>query len=345
MKNATLVPMLLGALLGGCSRPSGAAQDPSTPVAKVDGRVITEGELAAEAKPALAAAEKRHAEEVWNTRSQALSALVDRRLLEARAAKEGITVDALLQREVTARIPEPDEKMLQGIYDQTKATGRPLPPFADVKGEIAAFVKGQSADGQRQAYLAKLRSEAKVETLLPPLILPKVEVKADGPSLGPADAPVTIVVFSDYQCEFCARVEPTLKQVATAYAGKVRFVFQPYPLNIHPLAPKASEAAFCAGEQGKFWEMHDQLFANQNALGPDALKVHAKALGLDAAKFDACLDSGKTAAAVEASKKLGDGLGISSTPSFFVNGRPLTGALPFERFKELIDWELAHPAR
>lgn len=345
MRHATLVPLLVGALLGGCSRPSGAAQDPSTPVAKVDGRAITEGELAAEAKAALVAADARHAEDVWNARSRALSALVDRRLLEARAAKEGITVDALLQREVSGKVPEPDEATLQGVYDQTKATGRPLPPFAEVKGEIAAFVKGQSVEGARQAYLGKLRAEAKVETFLPPLLLPKVEVKADGPSLGDAAAPVTIVAFSDYQCEFCARAEPTLKQVAVAYPGKVRIVFQPYPLNIHPLAPKASEAALCAGEQGKFWEMHDQLFANQKSLAPDALKIHARAVGLDGAKFDACLDSGRTAPAVESSRKLGDGLGVSSTPTFYVNGRPLTGALPFERFKELIDWELAHPAR
>ena len=345
MRNATLLPLLLGALLAGCSKSSGAAQDPATPVARVDGRVITDGELTAEAKPSLVAADNKYAEEVHDVRSRALAALVEKRLLEARAAKEGITVDALLQREVTSKVVEPDAAALQNIYDQTKATGRPLPPFETVKAEIAAFVKGQSAQGVRQAYLARLKADAKVETLLPPLLLPKVEVKADGPSRGEAAAPVTIVEFSDYQCEFCARAEPVVKQVLAEYKGKVRVVLQSYPLTIHPLAVKASEAALCAGEQGRYWEMHDRLFASQQALQPVDLKGHGRALGLDAQKFDECLDSGRMTKVVQASQKLGESAGVSGTPAFFVNGRPLFGSQPFERFKELIDWELGASKR
>ncbi|MBI5445761.1 MAG: thioredoxin domain-containing protein [Deltaproteobacteria bacterium] len=345
MRTATLLPLILSALLAGCSRPSGAAQDPATPVARVDGRVITDGELTAEAKPALVAADNKHAEEVHSVRARALESLVEKRLFEARAAKEGITVDALLQREVTGRIPEPDEATLQNIYDQTKASGRPLPPFDAVKAEIAQFVKGQSADGVRQAFVARLKADAKVETLLPPLLLPKVEVKADGPSRGDAGAPITIVEFSDYQCEFCARAEPAVKRALAEYKGKVRVVLQSYPLSIHPFAVKASEAALCAGEQGRYWEMHDRLFASQQALQPADLKNYAKALGLDAGKFDGCLDSGRMTAAVQASQKLGESVGVSGTPAFFINGRPLSGSQPFERFKELIDWELGAAKR
>ena len=345
MRTATVVLLSLGALLAGCSRPSGAAQDPKTPVAKVDGRVITEAELAAAAKAALVAADARHAEEVYNTRGRALQGLVEKQLLEARAAKEGITVDALLLREVGGKVTEPDEATLQQVYDQTKATGRPLPPFADVKAEIAAFVKGQSAEGLRQAYLARLRAEAKVETLLPPLLLPKVDVKADGPARGDAKAPVTVVEFSDYECGFCARAEPTVKRMLAEYPGRVRVVLQQFPLASHRFAAKAAEAAFCAGEQGRYWEMHDRLIANQQALAPDALKGHARALGLDGTAFDGCLDSGRMAPVVETSRKLAEGLGIDSTPMFYVNGRPLSGAQPWERFKELIDWELAAAKR
>ena len=313
-------------------------------MARIDGAPITEGELAAEVKPALAAAENRFAEEVHSQKVRALDRLVEMRLLENRAKKEGITVEVLLDREVTRKVSEPTEAQLQAVYDQTKANGRPLPPFPQVKGEIASFVKGQTAQGVRQELVARLRAESKVESLLPPLLLPKVAFKADGPSRGNPAAPVTIVEFSDYECEFCGLAEGTVRRVLEEYKGRVRLVYQSFPLAIHPHAPKASEAALCAGEQGRYWDMHDSLLSGQKALGVDDLKGRARAMKLDEPRFDACLDSGKMAPVVEASRRMGEGLGVNSTPSFFVNGRPLTGALPYERFKELVDWELA-PAK
>lgn len=354
MRNLGFLSLLVGTLVAGCSRPSGsdaggaglpAAQDPKATVARVDGAPITDGELMAEAKAALTAAQNRFAEEAHAQKLQALERLVERRLLEARAKKEGITVEALLNREVVRRVAEPTEAALQSVYDQTKATGRPLPPFADVKAEIAAFVKEQTAQSFRQALVARLRAEAKIENLMPPLLLPKVEIRPDGPSRGDSNAPVTIVEFSDYECEFCARAEGALRRVLDEYKGKVRLVHQAFPLSIHPRAPKAAEAAFCAGEQGRYWEMHDSIFARQGAIGVDDLKGRSRALGLDGARFDACLDSGRMAPLVEASRKLGEGIGVSSTPAFFVNGRPLTGAQPFERWKELVDHELAAAGR
>ncbi len=354
MRYLPALSFLLGAILAGCSKPSGAetgagalfvAQDPKATVARVDGAPITEGEMMAEAKGSLAAVENRFAEEVHAQKARALDRLVERRLLEARAKKDGITVDALLDREVTRKTVEPTEAAMQAVYDQTKATGRALPPFPEVKGEIAAFLKGQSAQGARQELVARLRAESKVESMLPPLLLPRVDFKADGPSRGDAAAPVTIVEFSDYECDFCGRAEATVQRLLNDYKGRVRLVHQPYPLAIHPRAPKAAEAALCAGEQGRFWAMHDSLLAKQQALGLDDLKGRARALGLDAQKFDACLDSGRMAPVVEASRTLGDGIGVNSTPAFFVNGRPLTGSQPYERFKELVDHELAAAKR
>ena len=192
----------------------------------------------------------------------------------------------------------------------------------------------------RKVYLDKLRAEAKVETLLPPLLLPKIEVAATGPSRGPAKAPVTIVEFSDFECPYCVRAEEAVKQVLAAYPDKVRLVYRDYPLPIHARAQKASEAALCAGDQGKYWEMHEKLFANHKELEIDKLKQHAKDLALDAARFGKCLDSGEKATVVEASKKAGEEAGVTGTPAFFINGRPLTGAQPFEKFKEIIDHEL-----
>lgn len=170
---------------------------------------------------------------------------------------------------------------------------------------------------------------------------------AGHPSRGDANAPVTIIEFSDYQCPFCARVSPVLQQVEAAYAGKVRRVFRQFPLiAIHKDAKKAAEASLCAAEHGRFWEMHDALFEQPPALDVVSLKQKAQAAGLDAAKFSACLDSGKHSADVE--KDLAEGVraGVNATPAIFINGRPLPGARPFEDFARVIDEELAkHPAR
>jgi protein-disulfide isomerase len=121
----------------------------------------------------------------------------------------------------------------------------------------------------------------------------------------------------------------------------VKIVFKDFPLPTHAEAFKASEAAHCAGDQGKYWEMHDAMFANQRALQVPALKQAARTLGLDGAAFDQCLDSGKHAAHVRADYELGEKMGVNSTPTIYINGRPLIGAQPFEAFKQVIDEELA----
>jgi protein-disulfide isomerase len=160
------------------------------------------------------------------------------------------------------------------------------------------------------------------------------------PVRGNAAAPVTIVEFSDFQCPYCARVTPTLAHVREVYGDKVKIVFKDYPLPNHAQAPKAAEAARCASEQQKFWEMHDAMFANQRALEVPGLKQTARAIGLDGAKFDQCLDSGKWAGVIGEGSALGDKMGVNSTPTLYVNGRALVGAMPFENFKSIIDEEL-----
>jgi protein-disulfide isomerase len=160
------------------------------------------------------------------------------------------------------------------------------------------------------------------------------------PSTGPADAWVTIVEFSDFQCPFCARVEPTVAQLLSKFPDKIRLVYRDYPLPNHGDAPKAAEAAHCAGDQGKYWEMHGRLFSNQDKLKVPDLKAQARELGLDGAKFDQCLDSGEKARLVEESRKAGDEAGVSGTPAFFINGRLLAGAQPLSAFEEIVNAEL-----
>ncbi len=151
---------------------------------------------------------------------------------------------------------------------------------------------------------------------------------------------VTIIEFSEFQCPFCKRVMPTEKKILETYKDDVRIIFKHNPLPFHKDAPLASKAALAAGEQGKFWEMHDKLFENQRKLKPDDLNGYAEALKLDMARFKADLASPKIQAAIDADKKLATQFGARGTPNFFVNGRQLSGARPFDAFKEIIDEEI-----
>ena len=157
---------------------------------------------------------------------------------------------------------------------------------------------------------------------------------------GPADALVTIVEFSDFQCPFCSRVGPTLKQIHDTYKNDVRVVFKHQPLPFHQQAPLASEYALAAGEQGKFWEMHDKLFGSQSDLSPDALKRYASELGLDQGKIDAFIESGKGKKMIQEDQALAQKVGATGTPAFFINGVKLSGAQPFASFQKVIDEQL-----
>jgi protein-disulfide isomerase len=161
------------------------------------------------------------------------------------------------------------------------------------------------------------------------------------PVKGEKNAPVTIVEFSDFQCPFCSRVNPTISQIMEKYKGKVKVSFKNQPLPFHENANIAAQAALAAGEQGKYWEMHDKLFANQQALTRPDLERYASELKLDTAKFKAALDTNKFKAQVDADSQLGSSIGANGTPTFFINGRKLVGAQPFEAFAKLIDEELA----
>jgi protein-disulfide isomerase len=160
--------------------------------------------------------------------------------------------------------------------------------------------------------------------------------------VGPKSAPVQIVEFSDFQCPFCSRVVPTIKQIEDKYNGKVRIAFRNYPLPFHDHAQLAAEAAMAAKAQGKFWEMHDKLFGNQQALDRPSLEKYAGEIGLNVDKFKSDLDSGKYKGEVNADVQYANGLGGGGfgTPTFFINGRKISGAMPYDNFAQVIDEEL-----
>jgi protein-disulfide isomerase len=170
----------------------------------------------------------------------------------------------------------------------------------------------------------------------------RTEIATAGhPTRGPGTAQITIVEFSDFECPFCGRLFPTLKAVEKIYVGRVRIVYRQFPLRkLHPRAQKAAEASLCAGEQGRFWEMHDSLFSDQEHLTIDALKARAAALKLDTATFNACLDSGKEMAAVDQDIADGARAGVTGTPTLFINGRKMVGNQPYAAIQAVIEDEL-----
>jgi protein-disulfide isomerase len=315
-------------------------QDPSAPVAKIGGETITAGELDDSVKKELAQLEQRYQEQRYQVRRQALESMLRRRAFEAKAKSKNMSTEELVNKEVGGKIPEPSDEEIRALYERAKAGGQKLPPLDQVKADIARFIKNQKGQTAMADYYDQLKKEQSIEVLLAPYEPPKVAVDASGPSKGPATAPVTIVEFSDYECPFCVKAEAAVKEVLAAYPDKIRLVYRDFPLPMHAKAPKASEAAQCAGDQGKFWELHDRLFAAGGKLEQSDLKAYAREVGLDGAKFDACLDSGEKAKVVEAHKKAGEEVGVTGTPAFFVNGRPLSGAQPPEAFKAIIDQEL-----
>jgi len=313
----------------------GAAETPAPPgkpVALVGDAAITEDQLQKAIEAQLRELRMRE----FSLRSQALDDLIAQKLIEKEAAARGVAPAALLKSEVEDRATvSPAE--VRAIYEANKGRfGSTVE--ADALKQIETRLLPQRQRERRAAFVRELRQKGGVRVLLEPLRVP-VEV-AGRPIRGREDAPVTIVEFSDFQCPYCSRARPTVNRVRDTYGDKVRVVFRHFPLQIHPEAQKAGEAAACAGEQGKFWEMHDRLFANQSALQVADLKAHAAGLGLDAEAFGRCLDSARHAAAVQRDVEEGAEYGVSGTPAFFINGRPLVGAQPFESFAQVIDDEL-----
>jgi protein-disulfide isomerase len=268
--------------------------------------------------------------------ADALRELIEQQLLEGEAKKRGITVEALLEAEVTKKIPEPTEGAIQNVYERAK--DQVELPLAELKPRIVAFLKSRETEKRRGELIDGLRAPAAVKESLPPMNLPAIDIpEGNGGVQGPADAPVKIVIFSDFECPYCARMVPAVNEILKKYPGKIRVAFRDFPLDFHANARKAAEASRCANDLGKFWAYHDRLFEQQDKLGEKDLLEHAKALQLDVAAFEKCLQSGKHKDSVERDYKDGGGLGVTGTPAAFINGMMLSGAQPLSAFTSIID--------
>jgi protein-disulfide isomerase len=344
--------LAFGWMLAGGSGEATAAESGAEQAAIVGGQPITVAEVEAAAGEQLEQLdlqrqqmEVRFRQERQAALLRALDQMVEERVLALEAKAAGVTPEQLVEREVTAKVAAVTPADVDAFYTQLQEQ-RPqgLPPKEAIASQIEAHLQQQNEQKARQDYLNGLQQKHQVEVLLQE---PRTELETAGfPAKGPETAPVTIVEFSDFECPFCSRVVPTLEQIRAKYGDQVRLVFRQFPLNsIHPNAQKAAEASLCAADQGKFWEMHDAMFADQKKLASADLKATAANIGLDSGKFDACLDSGAHEQKVEDDVKAGTLAGVSGTPAIFVNGRVLSGAQPFEAIAAIVDEELARAKR
>jgi protein-disulfide isomerase len=304
-------------------------------VATVDGEPFTVRELEQAAGSRLFVIRTQQ----YQAQRQILEEAIGKRLLEKEAAARKTTVDDLLKQEVEAKVPPVTEDEQKQFYAQNKARfGNATEP--DALAQIAQGLRQQRTRDRQAELVGELRKKARVRILLE---APRAQVEVgDNPARGPANAPVTIVEFSDFQCPYCSRATATLKKLEETYPGKIRLVFRDFPLvQIHPQAAKAAEAAGCADEQGRFWPLHDAMFSHQDKLQVADLKQYAVDLGLDAAKFNECLDSGRRAAEWKTDQSAGERYGVQSTPAFFINGRLVVGAQPYDQFVQIVEEELA----
>jgi protein-disulfide isomerase len=311
----------------------GAKNTPDEIVGMVAGEPITAREL--DAAAASQVMQLRNQE--YQIKSRLLDDLIRRRVVEVEAKKHGLTVEQLYAKEIDARIPNPGEAEVYAYYLGIKPQLNK--PFQEVKTQLQANLKNLEARQMRDDYENFLYGKVEVSVLLQ---APRVKVAFDRDRLrGDSKARVTIVEFADYQCPFCQKTESAMKDLLKKYAGQVNLAFRDFPLSaIHPYAQKASEAARCAGKQGKFWEFHDALFADEARLDEPGLKAAAKSLSLDDEAFASCLATGEFAAQVAHDLEDGKKAGVGSTPSFFVNGVFIGGAQPVAEFEKLIDNEL-----
>jgi protein-disulfide isomerase len=324
---------LAGALQHDAQTPHAQTTGTGGNVAYVAGQAVSDAELTTMAEPQL----RQVRSQEYEIKRRVLEDLIQKKVLQIEAAKRGLSVEQLLQQEVDAKTADPSEPEVQAFYlGQKERNSR---PYDELKSQMKDSLRQARIQQARQEYQKRLREGQQIAILLRP---PRAAIGVDpGRIRGNPQAPVTIVEFSDFECPYCQSAQSIVKEVMNKYAGRVKLAFRDLPLRqIHPQAQMAAEASRCAGEQGKFWEYHDQLFANPGNLTRDGLVEHARNLKLDGGRFEECLASGKFRQSIESDYQEGMRAGITGTPAFFVNGQPLTGAQPVGAFSRIIDEEL-----
>lgn len=342
-RNFNFSGLLLSLVIGICIAETGFdvhAQTGETTIATVNGKNISQEEVDSSViSQLLPLRQQMHA-----IRKIALENFIVRTILEDEAKRRGVSVEALRKQLTAARVEIPASQVEQ-VYLENATTFAAMSPD-EAKERIRLDLESQARMRNYREALQKLKGSSAVRILLEEPRLPSAAAAGDtAPATGATEAVITITEFSDFQCSYCKQVQGTLKQILRDYRNEVKLVFKHLPLDIHPQAFAAAQAAFCAGEQNAFWQYHDALFAAEN-LTTETFKQMAQRFNLKLPEFTACLDSEVSREAVLQNIREARRLGINGTPAFIINGKLVRGALGFEEFRNIIERELtsARPA-
>ena len=303
------------------------------PAAVVNGEALYETDFLPEIEDQLYKVRRQE----YEIKRTALESEISRRLVRAEAQARGLTEEEWIRQEVDSKIAEPTEDEIERAFISRMFRGGGAPPG---RAEIADELMQERLQLAREEFFWKLREGSGVRVFLLP---PRLDVDYDPDRVqGNPNAPIVLVEFSDFHCPFCQQAYATVKALLEKYDGTIKVGYRDLPLQEVPSAiADSADAARCAGEQGKFWEYHDLLFENSDDFGEVAFKAFADLLNLERNRFATCLESGKFKASIQADAQEGLRLGATGTPYFFINGIPLSGALPQAEFEDIIEQELA----
>ncbi|GKT07034.1 hypothetical protein DSTSK_03390 [Desulforhabdus sp. TSK] len=307
-------------------------------VARIGEEVITRQELEGPLNARIFPMEQ----EVYRLKRERLDELIREKLLEKAAQEQGVPPEKFIEANVLNKPIEVSDEEIEG-YQQENAerlkSWRGSPE--ELRGRIKGYLEQLKKIQQVKEYARTLEPRYGVTVLLeePKPVLTQVDLEGS-PSLGPDDAKILVVEYSDYQCSACRSSHGVVRQIREAFAGKIRWVFKDLPLKMHKDAKKAAQAAHCAAEQNKFWEYQDILYTTPDGLGQEQLEKAAVQVGLAPEAFRQCLESGRHAEAIEREVAEAKKVGIESTPSFIINGKIIVGGPSFEGFKQYIEEEL-----
>jgi protein-disulfide isomerase len=307
------------------------ADDPI--VAKIGDEVITESQFESMAGPSLVSLRQQ----LYKAKVDQLNAQIFDRLIGQLATAEGLTRADYLKKNVADKVTDPDEGEIVKVMSQYRA--QLAQDDAQARQQVIQALRQQKEVTLAEELRKRIFAENNVEILFEP---PRVEVAIpEGtPYRGDRNAPIVMVEYTDYQCPYCSRVQGTLDTVMKRYEGKIVHVFKNLPLPFHTEAELAGQAALCAQDQGKFWELHDWLFANARNINIESMSAAMGNLEADVDLFKACIEQGTYAEKVREDSREARSFGITGTPGFLINGRVLTGAQPLDAFVQVIDEEL-----
>ncbi len=312
------------------------------PVAKIGSTILTENDLHKDQGMTVFDAENQ----LYEIKKNWVDSKAKPILFNQAAKDAGLSFQAWQAKEIDGKAAPLSEQELDQMTPRFAVRGSTVPPtdaqYAAMKKQAREYLIQQKRAQRENEVYQQLVQKYPIEMFFTKPEAPHINVTyaADDPIKGAKSAPVTIIEFTDFQCPYCKRSQDTLHQVEQVYGSKVALVERQYPLPFHNRAKPAAEAALCAKDQGKFWEMHDKLFPSQSLEDAD-IKRFATEVGLNQKKFDQCLAEHKYGPRIEADIADGQRYGVRGTPHFFINGRPISGAQPFEAFKSAIDEELA----